>query len=52
MARIYNYNRSRVHAHCGVRLVRLELDGRLIFEGEIRKAVKQGVVQFTAGVAK
>jgi hypothetical protein len=38
MARIYNYNRSRVHSYCGARLVRLELDGKRIFEGELRRA--------------
>ena len=38
MARIYNYNRSRVHSYCGARLIRMELDGKRIFEGELKRA--------------
>src|SRR5690554_4908280 len=35
MIRIWNYNKSRTHAYRGVRVVRLSLDDRVIFEGEI-----------------
>jgi hypothetical protein len=38
MARLFNYNKSRIHSYRGVRWVRLCLDGRRIFEGEVKKA--------------
>ena len=38
MIRIWNYNKSRTHAYRGVRVVRLSLDDRVIFEGEILMA--------------
>lgn len=38
MVRIFNYNRSRIHSYRGVRLLRLRLDDRVIFVGEVRKA--------------
>ena len=38
MIRIWNYNRSRIHAYRGARLLTAELDGKLIFKGEIKKA--------------
>ena len=38
MIRIWNYNKSRIHAYRGARYVELSLDGRNIFEGELRMA--------------
>lgn len=38
MIRVWNYNKSRTHAYRGVRVVRLSLDDRVIFEGEILMA--------------
>ena len=38
MVRVWNYNKSRQHSYRGARLVRISLDGDMIFEGEIRKA--------------
>lgn len=38
MVRVWNYNKSRIHSYRGARLVRMSLDGALIFEGEIGKA--------------
>ncbi len=38
MIRVWNYNRSRIHAYRGARLITAELDSKLIFKGEIRKA--------------
>ncbi|VDN05821.1 unnamed protein product [Thelazia callipaeda] len=35
MIRIWNYNKSRVHALCGVHDLRIDLDSRMIFQGEI-----------------
>uniref|UniRef100_A0A7E4VNG0 DUF4457 domain-containing protein n=1 Tax=Panagrellus redivivus TaxID=6233 RepID=A0A7E4VNG0_PANRE len=42
MIRVWNYNQSRVHALRGVHEMRIELDGRLIFEGEISCAYSDG----------
>jgi len=36
--RIWNYNKSRAHSYRGVRLLRMSLDGLVIFKGEVRKA--------------
>jgi hypothetical protein len=41
MVRIWNYNKSRAHAYRGVRSLRLSLDERVVFEGEIRMAPGQ-----------
>ena len=38
MIRIWNYNKSRIHSYRGARLITCELDGKLIFKGEIQKA--------------
>ena len=38
MIRIWNYNKSRIHSYRGARLVSIDLDGKAIFKGEIRKA--------------
>lgn len=38
MIRIWNYNRSRIHAYRGARLITAEIDNKLIFKGEIKKA--------------
>lgn len=38
MLRLWNYNKSRIHSYRGVRQVIVELDGRPVFEGEVRKA--------------
>jgi hypothetical protein len=38
MVRIWNYNKSRTHSYRGARAIRMRLDGRLIFEGELKKA--------------
>ena len=38
MIRIWNYNKSRIHSYRGARSVTIELDEKLIFSGEIRKA--------------
>lgn len=38
MIRIWNYNKSRIHAYRGARLIMCELDGKSIFRGEIQKA--------------
>lgn len=38
MVRIWNYNKSRIHSHRGVRLVEMTLDGARVFCGEVRKA--------------
>jgi protein JBTS26 len=38
MIRIWNYNKSRIHSYRGARLLTCELDGELIFRGEIQKA--------------
>ena len=38
MLRIWNYNKSRQQSYRGLRMVRIKLDGSVIFEGEIRKA--------------
>lgn len=38
MIRIWNYNKSRIHSFRGARLVTCELDGKMIFKGEITKA--------------
>lgn len=38
MIRIWNYNKSRIHSYRGARLVAIELDGKKIFRGEIKKA--------------
>jgi hypothetical protein len=38
MIRIWNYNRSRIHAYRGAKLITAELDSKLIFRGEIKKA--------------
>lgn len=35
MIRIWNYNKSRIHAYRGARLIMCELDGKSIFRGEI-----------------
>ena len=39
MLRVWNYNKSRIHATRGARHVRITLDERLIFEGELRQAL-------------
>jgi len=38
MIRIWNYNKSRIHSYRGARLITCELDSRLIFRGELKKA--------------
>jgi hypothetical protein len=38
MIRIWNYNKSRIHSYRGARFVTCELDGKLIFKGEVAKA--------------
>uniref|UniRef100_A0A914W5S6 KATNIP domain-containing protein n=1 Tax=Plectus sambesii TaxID=2011161 RepID=A0A914W5S6_9BILA len=38
MIRIWNYNKSRVHAARGVRQLEITLDDKLIFKGEISRA--------------
>ena len=38
MIRIWNYNKSRIHAYRGARYVTAELDNEVIFKGEIKKA--------------
>ena len=38
MIRIWNYNKSRIHSYRGARIVNIDLDGKTIFKGEIRKA--------------
>ena len=38
MIRIWNYNKSRIHSYRGARMVNIDLDGKPIFKGEIRKA--------------
>ena len=38
MIRIWNYNKSRIHSFRGARLMTCELDGDMIFKGEISKA--------------
>ena len=38
MIRLWNYNKSRIHSYRGARLVDINLDGKSIFKGEIRKA--------------
>lgn len=38
MIRIWNYSKSRIHASRGARQISMELDGSLIFMGEIKKA--------------
>eukprot|EP00002_Diphylleia_rotans_P036026 TRINITY_DN7901_c0_g1_i6.p1 TRINITY_DN7901_c0_g1~~TRINITY_DN7901_c0_g1_i6.p1 ORF type:complete len:1402 (-),score=275.12 TRINITY_DN7901_c0_g1_i6:521-4726(-) len=38
MLRFWNYNKSRIHTQRGVRSVSIKLDGKLIFQGEIRCA--------------
>ena len=38
MIRIWNYNKSRIHAHRGAQDVTIELDGERIFAGSIAKA--------------
>ena len=38
MIRIWNYNKSRIHSYRGAKLVQIELDGQVIFRGEIKKA--------------
>ncbi len=41
MVRVWNYNKSRTHSYRGARRVRMRFDGRVIFDGEIRKAPGQ-----------
>ena len=38
MIRIWNYNKSRIHSYRGAKLISIELDGKTIFRGEIKKA--------------
>ena len=38
LVRIWNYNKSRTHCFRGVKKARLNLDNRMIFEGEVRIA--------------
>ena len=38
LVRIWNYNKSRTHCYRGVRRARMQLDKKVIFEGEIRIA--------------
>ena len=38
MLRIWNYNKSRFHSHRGAKNIRLELDGQMVFQGEIARA--------------
>lgn len=35
MIRIWNYNKSRIHSYRGARFITCQLDGKLIFRGEI-----------------
>ena len=41
MVRVWNYNKSRTHSYRGAKHVRMNLDGRTIFDGEIGKAPGQ-----------
>jgi hypothetical protein len=41
MVRVWNYNKSRTHSYRGARHIRMHLDGRVIFDGEIKKAPGQ-----------
>jgi hypothetical protein len=38
MIRIWNYNKSRIHSYRGARKITIDLDDKLIFRGEIKKA--------------
>ena len=38
MLRVWNYNKGRIHSYRGVRRLQAWLDGRPIFDGEVRKA--------------
>lgn len=38
MIRIWNYNKSRIHSYRGARKIAIDLDDKLIFRGEIKKA--------------
>jgi hypothetical protein len=38
MIRVWNYNKSRIHSYRGARMITIDLDGKLIFKGEIKKA--------------
>ena len=38
MVRVWNYNKSRIHAARGARQVELYLDSTMLFMGEIRQA--------------
>lgn len=38
MIRIFNYNKSRTHAARGVRMCKILLDGKPVFQGELRMA--------------
>uniref|UniRef100_A0A915PT46 KATNIP domain-containing protein n=1 Tax=Setaria digitata TaxID=48799 RepID=A0A915PT46_9BILA len=49
MIRIWNYNESRVHALRGVHVLRIELDGVIIFQGEISCAFTSESVEESMG---
>ena len=38
MIRIWNFNKSRIHSYRGVKELKIELDNKVIFYGEIQKA--------------
>ncbi len=38
MIRVWNYNKSRIHSYRGARKITIDLDDKLIFRGEIKKA--------------
>lgn len=38
LIRIWNYNKSRIHSYRGVKFVKIQLDDKTIFCGEIAKA--------------
>jgi hypothetical protein len=46
MLRVWNYNKSRIHSHRGVRHMSVDMDGHRVFEGEIRQA--PGIVSVQA----
>jgi hypothetical protein len=39
MIRIWNYNKSRIHSARGARYTEISLDDKIIFKGEIRRAI-------------
>lgn len=39
MIRIWNYNKNRIHSSRGARYLEIKLDNRVVFKGEVRRAV-------------